>query len=88
MRYRSIYANRDHYYSVGIDDETGEWLMEVVITWVAWYSIYFRLTTAEIECFNEDHDSLTALSYELASDKGRSKFRDRLVFNERPEDHR
>ena len=88
MRYRSIYANRDHYYSVGVDDETGEWLMEVVITWVACYSIYFRLTPAEIGRFNQDHDALTDLSYELASDIGRSKFRDRLVLNERPEDYR
>jgi hypothetical protein len=34
--------------SVGIDEETGEHLIEVIITWVAWYGIYFRLLAAEV----------------------------------------
>jgi hypothetical protein len=84
MRYKSTHVNADHYYSVGIDEETGEYLIEIVVTWVMWYSIYFRLLAEEVEAFQLDHNSLTPLSYELASDKGFVRFRDRLVLNEKP----
>lgn len=84
MQYERIHVNHDHYYSVGIDRESGDYLIEVLITWVAWYSIYFRLTPEEVRLFEADADSLTSLSYELAKDKGFDRFRDRLVHNEAP----
>lgn len=83
--YSEIYCSSDNYYSVGIDADTGEPLIQVVITWVAWYSVYFRLTPEEFAAFQCDHEALTPLSYELAKDKGFDKFRDRLVHNEKPD---
>lgn len=84
MNYQPLHVDRDHYYSVGIDKESGEYLMEVVITWIAWYSIYFRLLPEEVEAFKQDSDALRELSYELAKDRGNEKFKDRVVLNERP----
>jgi hypothetical protein len=84
MKFNRIFTNAEHYYSVGIDQETGEHLIEVVITWVAWYSIYFRLMPEEVQAFRVDPNALTGLSYELAADRGNNRFRDRLVKNEGP----
>jgi hypothetical protein len=84
MTYEPLHISREHYYSVGIDRDTGQHLIEVVITWVAWYSIYFRLTSQEVAAFEADRDALTPLSYELAADQGAHKFADRLVLNEGP----
>ena len=85
MRFKQLYINRDHYYSVGIDEDTGDHMLAVVITWVAWYSIYFRLTHEEVILFRENSEALTELSYEMASEKGEWKFKDRLVLNEGPQ---
>jgi hypothetical protein len=84
MNYRQLYINTEHYYSVGIDDDSGEYLIEVVITWIAWYSIFFRLTATEIEAFKSNPIALTDLSYEMAADKGAKHFRDRMVLNQGP----
>ena len=71
--------------SIVTDRETGQHLIEVVITWIAWYSIYFRLTPDEVAAFELDKSALTPLSLELAADKGTDIFSDRLVLNEGPQ---
>jgi hypothetical protein len=84
MRYRRLYVNTEHHFSVGHDEETGYDVIEIVITWVAWYSIYFRLMPQEMAAFELNPDSLVPLSYDLAKDKGFGVHRERLVFNEAP----
>jgi hypothetical protein len=79
MRFERIYIDRDNYYSIGIDRDSGQHLMEVVVTGVAWHYLYFRLTPEELAAFERDNQALTPLSYELAADKGSGKFADRLV---------
>ncbi len=85
MQFERIYIDRGNYYSIGIDRETGEYLIEVVITWIAWYYVYFRLTPEEVAEFERDNQALTPLSYELAADKGAKKYADRLVLNQGPQ---
>jgi hypothetical protein len=85
MQFEPIHIDRSNYYSIGIDRETGQHLIQVVITWVAWYSNYFRLTPDEVAAFDLDNNALTTLSYELAADKGADKLSDRLVLNEGPQ---
>jgi hypothetical protein len=69
MRFKRTYLNKEHYYSIGIDEETGENVMEVVITWVCWYSVYFRLTDEEHERFQQDQEALSATVLERCSQK-------------------
>jgi hypothetical protein len=83
MNYQRIYTNSEHYYSIGIDNDSGQYIIEVIITWVAWYSIYFRLNSKEIASFRRDQDSLTELSYKMARDKGKFWYRHRLLHSER-----
>jgi hypothetical protein len=85
MKFKSIYKDSDNYYSVGIDEETGKYVIEIVITWIAWYSIYFSLTDEEVEMFKKNESALTGLANEMAHDKGRSKFREQLILNEGPQ---
>jgi hypothetical protein len=85
MNYQPLFISAEHYYSVGIDHDSGDYLIEVVITWIAWYSIYFRLTEAEIAAFKSDPTALVELSYEMAADKGVRRFRDRMVLNQGPQ---
>ena len=82
MNYTPLYVESDHFYSVGVDEETGEYLIEV---WLALYSIYFRLLPDEVETFKRDPHALRELSYELAADKGDAQFKDRLVLNDEPQ---
>jgi hypothetical protein len=84
MQFERLYTSPENYYSVGIDRDSGQYMIEVVITWIAWYNIYFRLTPEEVAAFQVDREALTPLSYELASDKGESRFSDRLVLNDGP----
>ena len=77
MNYQRIYTNPEHYYSIGIDADSGQYMIEVVITSVAWYSLYFRLNSNEVATFRRDQDSLTRLSHKLARDKGKFWYRHR-----------
>lgn len=83
MKYQRLHTNSEHYYSIGVDEETGRYVMEVVITWIAWYSIYFWLTDAEVADFKRDPNALTDLSQEMAADKGQQFFADRLIYSEK-----
>jgi len=83
MKYQRLYTSSERYYSVGIDEETGRYVMEVVITWIAWYSIYFWLSDEEATEFKRDPNALTDLSEEMAADKGEGTYRDRLIYSEK-----
>lgn len=85
MKFKPIYKDSDNYYSVGIDEESGKYVIEVVITWIAWYNIYFSLTDEEVELFKKNESALTELANEMAHDKGKSKFKDRLILNQGPQ---
>lgn len=79
MTYRCLHVNPEHYYSVGEDESTGRPVMEVVITAVGWYSLYFWLTEEEMQAFRADPDALTDLSHRMAVDKGKHHFKNRLI---------
>jgi hypothetical protein len=84
MKFKSLYKDNDNYYSVGINEESGKYIIEIVITWIAWYNIYFSLTAEEVEMFKKNESALRGLANEMAHDKGRSKFKDRLLLNQGP----
>lgn len=85
MKFKPLYKDNDRYYSIGIDEESGKYVIEIVITWIAWYNVYFSLTDEEVEFFKKNESALTELANEMAHDKGRSKFRERLILNEGPQ---
>jgi hypothetical protein len=79
MTYKTLYTDVDHHYSIGIDVETGTHVMEVIITQVGWYALYFRLQADEVARFNQDPGALTELPQRFAQDKGKWHYRDRLI---------
>ena len=83
MKCQRLHTNSERYYSVGLDEETGRYVLEVVITWVAWYSIFFWLTDGEVAEFKRDPNGLTDLSEQMAADKGQHDFADRLIYREK-----
>lgn len=87
MKFRELYTDKDNYYSVGIDEETGEHVMEVVITWIAWYSRYFRLTDDEIQRFEADRGSLAGIARAFAGSGAVSNYGDRMILSEKIEEN-
>ena len=79
MRFRSTYDDSERYYSVGIDEETGQGVLEVVLTGVVWTSLFFRLSDNELNSFQQDRHSLDDLAERLAHDKGVHVYSDRLI---------
>lgn len=71
-----------NYYRVGID-ETGNGVIAVTITAVAWYEIYFRLTDDELASVKTDPRALDDLAKRLAVDKGKRLYADRLLESDR-----
>jgi len=80
MEFKELYRS-DKYYSVGVDDDTGDPVIEVTITGIAWTDYYFRLTPEEFDRFKSDHASLDDLADRMAYDKGAKYFTDRLIRN-------
>ena len=87
MRFKALFTDKENYYSVGIDEETGEYVMEVVVTWIAWYSRYFRLTPEEIQRFEEDHHSLSEMARAFVGSGGVTHYGDRMIFSEKTEEN-
>lgn len=62
--------------------DSNDYVMEVMITGIAWYSIYFRLSDDEIDQFNRDNNALIDLSQRFAVDKGKKFYKDRLIISD------
>jgi len=83
MNYSPSYIDKENYYSVGVDSETGNHMLEVVITHIAWYSRYFALTEDEIRRFKSDPASLKPLALSLAGSGAIKVYASRLVYSEK-----
>ena len=79
MKYEAEFIDRDYYYSVGVDLSTGEYIMEVVITHIAWYSRYFSLSENEVSKFKEDNTSLRNLAKSFGAPGAVKAYAERLV---------
>jgi hypothetical protein len=47
MKFKIVHKNSDQYYSLGIDEETGTYVLSVVVGTVMLEGAYFRLTPEE-----------------------------------------
>lgn len=79
MKPKELFVNREKYYSVAIDEDTGQPLIIVTVTSIAWRDYTFRLTHEEFESFKKDQSSLDDLAERLALDKGQKYYADRLI---------
>ena len=61
FNYTPIFTNSEKYYSVGTDGNE-DYVMEIVITWVAWYSRYFRISKQEFNWHKNDLRKLDTLA--------------------------
>jgi hypothetical protein len=86
VNFTPVFTDQENYYSIGIDKDTGDHVCEVVITWIAWYSRYFRLTKDEIERFNADPKSLEGIARAFASSGAVTNYAERLILSENLEE--
>jgi len=87
MKYRSVHINKDGYYSIGIDEETGPYVLEVVMTWVAWYSRYFRLSKEEFDSYPKNQAEIDLLARACAGDSGIKNNQDRFIYSEKSQEN-
>lgn len=78
MKFEELYTS-PNYYMVGVDKETGDGVIAVMITSVAWSELFFRLTAAEPFEAKSDVHALDDLAERLAIDQGRKFYADRLI---------
>lgn len=88
MKFKSLYTNQEHYYSIGIDEESGDYVMEVVITHIACYSRFFRLTEDEIKRFKDQEDSLNGIAGSFASPAAIKVYAKRLIYSQKTEENK
>lgn len=80
----SVFVDRDNYYSILRDPQAGVAVLEVVISWIAYYGVYFWLSTDELQLFENDKPSFDKLAHAFAMDKGEHLYGDRLLLNQGP----
>jgi len=78
MQFKELYRS-DRYYSVGVDEETGEPTSEVTTTGVAWVDYSLRITAEEFRQFQDNRKALDDLAERRTIDKGGRYYADRLV---------
>ena len=78
MKLKELYRS-DRYYAVGIDEDTGQPVIEVVTTGSAWRTYYFKLTADEFAEFQADRTALDDLADRMAQDKGKKFYADRQL---------
>ena len=88
MKFRSVHTNQEGYYSLGVDEETGAYVLEVVMTWVAWYSRFFRLTKEEFEGYPQNQATIDQLAKACAGANGIQNNPDRFISSQKVEENR
>ncbi len=87
MKFRAIHTNQENYYAVGFDDDTQQLVLEVVITWIAWYNRYFALTREEFDWFTSDRQRLDDLAAACAGVNGIANHRERFLHSQKIEEN-
>jgi hypothetical protein len=83
-----VHTNQSEYYSLGIDEETKGHVLEVVITWVAWYSRFFKLTKEEFEAYPANQVEIDELARSCAGANGITNNRERFICSQKSEENR
>lgn len=79
MKYKSIFVDKNKFYSVGIDTDTNTYVMEVIVTSGVWHSRYFKISKEEFEYFNTDKKSILDKLSKLFLAKGIQENNDRFI---------
>ena len=79
-----VWTDHENYYSVLLDRHHSIVVLEVVITWIAWYEVYFWLSVAEYELFQSDRKAFASLTERYAADKGERFYAHKLLQNGGP----
>lgn len=87
MKFKAFYTDKKCYYQVGIDEATGEHVMEVVIRWSTWNPRYFRLTQEEVQRVEADCGSLAGIARGFAGSGAVSIDGDRRILSEKTEEN-
>lgn len=88
MNFQRIHTNKREYYSIGVDLDTNRLVLEVLITWVAWYSRYFSISQEEFDWFNSSRNRLDELAASCAGPMGIANNQQRFIHSEKVEENR
>jgi hypothetical protein len=88
MKFKRVHTNQDEYYSIGIDEETGGYVLDIVMTGVAWYSRYFRLTKEEFEAYPKNRATMDRLARGCAGASGIENNRARFISSQKTDENR
>jgi hypothetical protein len=81
----SVFVDRDNYYSILRDQQAGVAVLEVVIPWIAYYSVYFWLSADELHLLESDKPAFDQLAHGFAMDKGERLYGYRLLLHQGPD---
>lgn len=87
MKFRSVHVNQEDYYSLGVDEQTNSYVLQVTITWVAWYSRYFKLSKAELEDYPSNRVMIDGLARSCMGPAGIANNRERFLYSEKSEEN-
>ncbi len=79
MRFKPLHIDSERYFVIGVDEDTGEGVVEIASIGVFGQSLFFRLTADELRSFHADPHSLDDLAERFAQDKGVRFYSDRLL---------
>ncbi len=74
----------DLYYYIGYCKLDGNKILSVTITWIMWYEVVFKISQEEYNWWYTDKEKLNNLASQIAHDKGRYHFSDRLLYDGGP----
>ena len=79
MKLKTIYVSQRGYYSINVDEESGQFIMGVETGGLISGELYIRLTDEEVGEFNNDSDALDRLAKDFGADKGKVRYKDRHI---------
>lgn len=62
MKLKNEKVRNKKLYCVGYDEEHNRYILEIVITWMAWYNRYYLISKEEYEWFDTDIEKLDSLA--------------------------
>lgn len=62
MNFRAVHNNQEWMYALGIDEDTGDYVLEVLAGRVGMYLLYFRLTLEEYHNYPANAEQIHAFA--------------------------
>lgn len=89
MKYKYLFVEHKKLYSIGINEETNEYVLMVIVPSTVWYSRYFRISKEEFDYFNSDKKHLldelahSCSYYDISENKDRFIHSDLSIENKK-----